>query len=528
MTDKPDFAMIGATGLQRQGGYIREEYLTELTGTRWHRVVAEMVNDPTISGILFAIQMLMRQVQWPVQPFGEDEADHESAAFVDACLHDMRESWPTTLSEILSFLPWGYAALEKVYKVRGGTVTRPDGTPDKLRSSKYDDGRVGWATWAIRGQDTLDYWTFDDETDEPIAFVQSPPPSYQPRTVPLGKCLHFRTSSRKANPEGVSMLRGVYRPYYFKRRIENIEGVGIERDLAGLPIAKVPGRFLNASERTAEEAATYTAVKQIVTNIRRDEQEGVVWPNDRDEQGNPYFELELLTTGGTRQFDTGTIVERYDSRIAMAVMADFILLGHQQVGSYSLVSSKTNLFATALGAWLDVICTEINAHIPELLRYNGLDPARAPRLTHGDVEKVELDALGPYLAALVDAFEKGLFNGPGGDRLWRHLLDQAGLPQPTEAEAQSAIEAEQQRQEAERLRQEEEARQRAELLAQQQQAPAAGQSPPPPDAAGGDDEPPDEPAQAAERRVLSDADIDALLDAAFDDARAWAAQAIGA
>ena len=517
MTDaprkKPDFSIVGATGLKQQGGYIREEFLTELSGTRWLQVVQEMsTQDPTISGILFAISMLMRQVPWSVQPFAEDDADKELAAFVEECLHDMREPWPMTLSEILSFLPWGWAAMEKIYKLRAGAVTRADGTPDKLRSSKYADGRVGWAAWAIRGQDSLDFWIFDEETDEATGFVQSPPPTYRQRKIPLGKCMHFRTSSRKANPEGVSMLRGVYRPWYFKKRIENLEGVGVERDLAGIPYAKVPGRLLSA-ERTAEELTTYNAIVNIVTNLRNDEQAAIVWPNDRDEQGNPYYEFGLLTTGGSRLFDTGKIIERYDSRIAMAVMADFILLGHQQVGSYSLVSSKTNLFSTALGAWLDVICTEINAHIPELLRYNGMDAERAPKLTHGDVEKVELDALAPYLTALIGAFEKGVFNGPGGDRLWRHLLDQAGLPQPTEQEAQAAIEAEQQRQEAERLRKEEDARVRAELLNAQQTPP-----PPPPAA------PADEPAQAAEAVAV---DIDALLDAAFDDARQWAAQATG-
>jgi hypothetical protein len=47
----------------------------------------------------------------------------------------MRDSWALTLSEILSFLPWGYAPLEVVYKVRGGEVHKQDGTVDPLRSS---------------------------------------------------------------------------------------------------------------------------------------------------------------------------------------------------------------------------------------------------------------------------------------------------------------------------------------------------------------------------------------------------------
>ena len=140
MTDaprKPAFSIVGATGLKQQGGYIREEFLTELSGTRWLQVVQEMsTQDPTISGILFAISMLMRQVPWSVQPFAEDDADKELAAFVEECLHDMREPWPMTLSEILSFLPWGWAALEKIYTLRAGAVTRAGGPPDTLRPSK--------------------------------------------------------------------------------------------------------------------------------------------------------------------------------------------------------------------------------------------------------------------------------------------------------------------------------------------------------------------------------------------------------
>jgi hypothetical protein len=439
-TKKPSLSAIGSTGLRQYGGYIQEEFLTELSGARWARAIQEMSVDPTITGILFAIQMLIRQTPWSVVPFSDAQADKDAAAFVESCIHDMRESWAMTLAEILSFLPWGYAPMEVVYKVRGGEVHTPDDTPDSLRSSQYDDGKIGWACWSIRSQDTIQQWDFDAD-GAAVAFLQIAPPSYLPARVPLAKCLHFRTSSRKANPEGVSMLRGVYRPWYFKKRIENIEGIGVERDLAGLPVAKVPAALLSA-ERTAEEAAAYTAIKNIVTNIRRDEQEGVVWPGDRDEHGNALYELTLLSTGGARQFDTGKIVERYDSRIAMSVLADFILIGHQQVGSYSLVSSKTSLFATALGAWLDTICATINARIPELLRFNGLDPKQAPKLTHGDVEKLDMGQLGEFIKSLTAASAGQLFSGTAGERLWRYLLDQAGLPTPTDSEAQQAADQE--------------------------------------------------------------------------------------
>ena len=41
-------------------------------------------------------------------------------------------------------------------------------------------------------------------------------------------------------------------------------------------------------------------------------------------------------TGGRRQFDTDTIIKRYELRIAQSVLADMILIGHEAVGSYAL------------------------------------------------------------------------------------------------------------------------------------------------------------------------------------------------
>jgi len=527
MTDskKTAFTAIGVTGLKQSGGYIQEEYLTELSGERWWRAVAEMsTTDPTISGILFAIQMLMRQTPWTVTPFSDEQADKDVAAFVESCLHDMREPWALALSEILSFLPWGYAPLEVIYKVRGGEMAKGDGTVDALRSSKHDDGRIGWASWSIRSQDTIQTWDFDENGDA-VAFTQWAPPDFQPRRVPLAKCLLFRTSLRKSNPEGVSILRSVYRPWYFLQRLQNLEGIGIERDLVGIPEIDVPPELLDP-DAPAEYKAALNYYKQIGQNVRNDEQACIIMPLAYDANGKELYRFKLVSAAGTRQFDIGKSVERYKTDIAAAVMADFMRIGHEQVGSYSLVSSKTSLFATALGAWLDSICSVINARIPELLRFNGIDASRPPALTHGDVEKLDLKELGEFLKALTAARAGGMFAGPAGDRIWRYALDQAGMPTPTDAEAQQAADKEQQRQA-------EEARQKAEQLAQARNAPPlAGQSV--------------DPAQAAEtvsleafraavvraierRRQnperLSEPDYDALIDSVLDDAFVLAGEA---
>ena len=145
----------------------------------------------------------------------------------------MQDTWTDTISEILSFLTYGWSFHEIVYKRRMGNTKNP------TTKSKYTDGLIGWKKLPIRAQETLYRWEYDNE-DNLLGMTQMPPPDFGTYTIPMSKALLFRTKSRKNNPEGRSILRNAYRSWYFKRRIQEIEGIGIERDLAGLPVMHGP------------------------------------------------------------------------------------------------------------------------------------------------------------------------------------------------------------------------------------------------------------------------------------------------
>ena len=431
---KTDFRELGATGLSRDGGVVRDEYLRELQGDRWLSVVREMGNDPIVGAILFAVEMLLRRVPVNVQPADQSSAAQEQAQFVEECIGDMSTDWADTLAEILTMLPYGWAYMEIVYKQRGGDVDAPE------QRSKYSDGRIAWRKWSIRGQETRERWEFDDTGGVQGMWQRTDTSSV---LIPIEKALLFRTTQRKSNPEGRSVLRSAYRPWYFKRNIENIEGIGIERDLAGLPVAKVPPGVLAAE--TDAERAQLAAIKEIVTNIRRDEQEGVIWPLVRDDNGNELYTLELLSTGGERQFDTGAIIQRYEQRIAMSVLADFILLGHEAVGSYALSATKASMFKSALQAWLTSIAGVINAHaIPRLLRLNGMDVTLAPQFTFGAVGDVDIETV---IAFVKDMGAAGMSFFPSPE-LENKLRGDVGLPPLSDEDLQRREQEEQAREEA--------------------------------------------------------------------------------
>lgn len=382
---------IGRVGQRRYGGVFYEEFLPELRGRKGIEAYCEMSeNDDIVGAILFAIEMLVKQAHWNVEPGGSTPKDKEAAEFVESCMNDMQTTWIDTVSEILSFLTYGWSYHEIVYKRRMGK------TKDPRTKSKFTDGLIGWQKLPIRAQETLYQWEYDDN-DNLTGMTQQPPPSYDILTIPIEKALLFRTKARKDNPEGRSILRNAYRSWYFKRRIQEIEGIGIERDLAGLPYIRPTENIDIYDPDDPKMVQTRTSLEVMVKNIRRDEVEGVVMPYG--------FELQLLSTGGTRQFDTNRIIERYDARIAMTVLADFILLGHQQVGSFALSSDKTELFAMAIGAYLDIICeTFNNKAIPALIDINGEHFGGItdyPTMTHGDIEDVDIEKMATFLKDMV-------------------------------------------------------------------------------------------------------------------------------
>jgi len=386
---------IGSTGLTTYGGQINEEVLRQLAGSRGVKIFAEMrSNDDTVGAILFIIDGLLRNVKWEAAPADESPESHEVSKFVESCMHDMEHSWGDLISEILSMLVFGWSTHEIVYKVRSGMDTK-----NKSYYSEFDDNKIGWRKIPIRSQESFYSWEFDD-SDDVVAMNQMPPIG-NIRRIPSDKLLIFKTQSYKNNPMGRSILRNAYRPWFFKKRIEEVEGIGIERDLAGLPVAGVPAEIL-ASNATAEQKATLSAIKRLVTNIRRDEQEGVVFPLVYDDNGNKLYTLDLLSTGGTRQFDTNSIITRYSKAIAMTVMADFIYLGQSKSGSYALSSDKTDMFAVGLGTMLNIISDVMNKDaLPKLMKLNGYDKRTWPKITPHDIEKEDASKLCDNIYKLV-------------------------------------------------------------------------------------------------------------------------------
>lgn len=429
---------LGSSGLKRFSGYVLEEFQKELVGRRGMKVYREMRdNSATVGTCLGAIDTLVRQVDWFVKPapakvsagaveVGNNE-DQRRAEFLQSCMHDMSSTWIDLMSEVRSFLEFGFAYHELVYKKRDGDNNDP------ARRSRYSDGLIGWRKIPGRAQETLFDWQFDPEGGIQ-AMRQQAPPDYKIVAIPIEKALHFRTRTDKNNPEGRSILRNAYLSYYLAKNIQTIEGIGIERDLNGFPVVWIPYENM-LSTATPEQKASFDSYKNVVRNIRRDEQEGLVMPMAYDDQGRKLFDVTLLSTAGRRMFDTLAIRSAYERAIAATMLQDLVFMGAPNTILYR-GNKAPQLFALTVLGWLDSIASVLNAHaVPRLFRLNGWSVENPPTICHGDIDDADLAAVGDFM---LKAFQSGMPLFPDA-ALENDIRRKAGFP-PKGADAKTPAE----------------------------------------------------------------------------------------
>jgi len=224
-------------------------------------------------------------------------------------------------------------------------------------------------------------------------------------------------------PTHNSVLRNAYLSWYFKKNLQILEGIGAERDLAGLPVLYVPYDYLTDPDKEKDRAW----LQSLVENIRQDEEAGLLLPMDPYAEGGPreLMRLELISSAGSKQFETSEIIQRYDHAIAQTVLADFVLLGLESKGSYALAREKRTVFETALIAWLDSIADTINAKaVRQLFEFNDFGIDNPPKLVARLPRVPDLDEV----TKLIDALSRAGAELFPDEDLENALRAQVGLP----------------------------------------------------------------------------------------------------
>tara|TARA_R110002126_G_scaffold64483_2_gene165104 strand:+ start:1020 stop:2381 length:1362 start_codon:yes stop_codon:yes gene_type:complete len=419
-------AILGISGENTINGQIRsDEFLPELRGKKAIRKYREMRdNDSTIGAVMYATEQVLRDVDLKVYACNDSPEAQREADFVESVLCDMDHTLDDHIAEALSCLSYGFAWFEVVYKRRVG----PTQSSDKKRS-KYTDGRMGVRKIAMRAPWTVSRFDVDNKTGDIQGIYQDG--GYAGTTkhyIPSRKSLYYRTTSLNGDPSGRSILRNAYTSYEYLNNLQAIEAIAVERELAGIPVARIPSEYLSP-DATPSQVQFKSNLEQILRDVKFNEQGYIITPSDTypDKDGSPtnirLVDVELMSSSGSRNIDIDPIVRRYQHDIARSVLSEFLMLGSQG-GSYALSKSKTDLFLRALESYIQQIVDVLNKQLVERLwELNGLDYSLMPTIKAGDVAPHDLREIAGFLRNLNGA-DINVSNHP---EVIQNLMDIADL-----------------------------------------------------------------------------------------------------
>ena len=396
-------SILGVAGDNTRTGQIRaDEFIPELRGKNAIRKYREMRdNDSTIGAVMYAAEQVLRDVKLKVEPANDTEEAKREADFVESIFDDMDHSLDDHIAESLSSLSYGFAWFEVVYKRRVGPTKR---SPKK--NSKYTDGRLGVRKIACRAPWTISRFDVEDKSGDVLGIYQDVGYGSGKHYIPATKSLYYRTTVLNGDPSGRSILRNAYSSYVYLNNLQSIEAIAVERELAGIPVARIPSEYLS-SDASAAQSGFVGNLQQILRDVKFNEQGYIITPSDTypDKDGSPtnirLVDIELMSSNGNRNVDIDPIVRRYQHDIARCVLSEFLMLGGGNNGSYALSKSKTDLFLRALESYIQAIVDVLNKQLVERLwQLNGLNYDLMPCIKAGDVAPHDLREIAAFLRNL--------------------------------------------------------------------------------------------------------------------------------
>lgn len=445
----PNFS-IGGFGA---GFELYTNFLPDLTGHALLRDMFVMADtDETVGAMLYGITTTMRQITWDYVPqidgvdAPEDPEAQKWAAIATQMIKDMDRPFDDHVEDMLSMIWAGFAPVEMVFKIRDGV------------GSRFDDGYYGIG--ALNLIDQTSVWDIVYDQQKPIGLKQMSLGGLGLNggtgvtgdgVIPLFKTLLYRTTTQYNNPRGRPLLKNAWRVWRLKKKIQDSEALGIERELVGLPIFEMPEELMlqqfetgadgQLTEDAKRAAAMVQAAKTATQDMRLNRSGGLVMPSDTYMEDGPggaavkKYNFRIVTTGGSRTIDSRTVARDYDHAIARVAMMQFLTLGQRSGGSYGLSEDQSSMAVSSIMALADKVTAEWNAKAVSLTWIvNAFPDKYRPRLKHSDVNKNSLVQLGQFLAGVGKAA-----NLWGSDaKMRRGIAVAANLPYDSDAQDEAA------------------------------------------------------------------------------------------
>jgi len=438
---------IGSLGMRVFGGVTREELKQELNWPQSINTFRNMSYHSAINAPLTLFENIISKATWTYKPpIDATEEEKNQAKIINQMMNDMEQPWSEFIRDVLSANIFGFSVHEKVYRKRF-----------KANGSMYDDGIIGWKKLPIRVQESISKFIFSEDGNEIVgvqqnlAYITDTYNRFSSRgnliNLPRSKFLLFRTGKHRGDPFGKSPLRDAYLAWRFLTTLEELEAMGVAKDLNGIPVLELPAQILSA-DAAPEVQAQRLYFENAMRNLQVGEQTALILPSVRDEQGNSMYRISLLSTDGKKNFDLNKIKDYYKNLIFTSLFSDVLTLGQSATGSFALGAIKNSLSGAYAERLISTIAETIqNDLIRQTYTLNSWSTERMGKLDFDGLDNTDVESLSKYLqrVASVGLLEKdravlnAVRQGIGIDPLPEDLEPQQDLITPETSRSGDAL-----------------------------------------------------------------------------------------
>ncbi len=414
----------GVTGTQHFGGYIvDQEKNAKLSGVQRYTTYSEILANVSIvsAGCRYFLNLVTKP-EWQVQPANDTPAAKEKAKQVKNIMNDMATPWRRIIRRAAMYRFYGYSVQEWTAKMT-------------------DDNIIGFTDIAPRPQVTIERWEIN-KNGTIGGVYQRDPNSGKEVFIPREKLVYVVDDSLNDSPEGLGLFRHLVEPAKRLQRYEELEGVGFETDLRGVPIGRGPFAELlkmetDATITKAQRIAIEKPLRDFIENHIRGKKTGIVMDSSvyetADETGKPsnqkMWDVELMKAGITSQEAIALAIQRITTECARVIGVEGLLLGGQGRGSLALSRDKSHNFYLIVDSTLSELVDTFQKDIIDTLWIlNGWDDKLKPKLKTDAVQFRDIETIS---RALRDMALAGAPIDPN-DEVIPKFRDLLGVPRPPE------------------------------------------------------------------------------------------------
>lgn len=387
LRESPQLGEIGSASPSPYTERIRKEYLPALFGLNGLETYHKMRNDGVIASTLTALFTPVNAGRWFMEPADDSKINENIADFIwDNLMNQMTVTFSQVREDALLCAPYGFFIFEKVWENR--VVKGKERTilhklaprhPMDVKEIIYD--KHG-------GPEAVVFFVKDEKYGQ------------REEKIDISKLLIITHKKEAGDLEGRSVLRPMYKHWFFKDQLYKIDAIQKERHGIGVPVIKLPPSWTDADKAAANE---------LGRNLRTNERAHVVLP--------PFWELVFAKLEG-QPVNAMESIKYHDQVIREAILAGF--LGSEQ----NTKEEDLSLFLKSTRSLANSICDAFNLYlIPDMVKYN---------FDRGDYPKLRVRQIGEQADQRVISFSLRNLIGAGvirpDDRLEEYIRDVFDLP----------------------------------------------------------------------------------------------------